>query len=181
MLRALFRFLHSNVWGTKLAVSWKRKRKSKILFYFFLIRSRATCTCKIKPWNASYDLKHYITLFKFFEIFYLVCNYLVCNKLPTHKVEKLSEKGLWVATGEYICKKKNLCPEWDLNCCTPAWRSELLPTGLLGSVNRCWLGVASTPHSNVWGNKIGRISKTKAKIKNPEIFSSNLVTSYVYV
>ena len=67
-------------------------------------------------------------------------------------------------------KKKNLCPEWDLNCCTPAWRSELLPTGLLGSVNRCWLGVASTPHSNVWGNKIGRISKTKAKIKNPEIF-----------
>ena len=72
--------------------------------------------------------------------------------------------------GVCMKKKKNLCPEWDLNCCTPAWRSELLPTGLLGSVNRCWLGVASTPHSNVWGNKIGRISKTKAKIKNPILF-----------
>ena len=36
-----------------------------------------------------------------------------------------------------VCKKKNLCPEWDLNCCSPAWRSELLPTGLLGSVNKC--------------------------------------------
>ena len=37
-----------------------------------------------------------------------------------------------------ICKKKKkLCPEWDLNCSTPAWRSELLPTVLLGSVNRC--------------------------------------------
>ena len=35
-------------------------------------------------------------------------------------------------------------------------------------------------HSNVWGNKIGRISRTKAKIKNPTIFFSNLVTSYVY-
>ena len=41
--------------------------------------------------------------------------------------------------------------------------------------------IYSTPHSNVWGNKIGRISKTKAKIKNPILFSSNLVTSYVYV
>ena len=28
-------------------------------------------------------------------------------------------------------------------------------------------------HSNVSGNKIGRISKTKAKIKNPEIFSGH--------
>ena len=38
-----------------------------------------------------------------------------------------------------VCKKKKkkTCAEWDLNCCTPAWRSELLPTGLLGSVNRC--------------------------------------------
>ena len=59
-------------------------------------------------------------------------------------------------------KKKNLCPEWDLNCCTSAWISELLPTG-----------VASTPHSNVWGNKIGHNSKTKAKIKNPIVSVSN--------
>ena len=29
-------------------------------------------------------------------------------------------------------------------------------------------------HSNVWGNKIGRISRTKAKIKNPEIFGHEL-------
>ena len=36
-----------------------------------------------------------------------------------------------------MCVKKNLCPELGLNCCTSAWRSELLPTGLLGSVNRC--------------------------------------------
>ena len=52
-----------------------------------------------------------------------------------------------------VCRylvKKNCA----LNCCTPAWRPELLPTGLLGSVNWCWLGVASTPHTNVWGNKI---------------------------
>ena len=38
---------------------------------------------------------------------------------------------------ESMLKKKKLCPERDLNCCTPAWRSELLPTGLLGSVNWC--------------------------------------------
>ena len=33
-------------------------------------------------------------------------------------------------------KKKILCPEWDLNCSTPAWRSELLPTGLLIGVDK---------------------------------------------
>ena len=26
---------------------------------------------------------------------------------------------------------KNLCPEWDLNCCTSAWRSGLLPAATL--------------------------------------------------
>ena len=42
-----------------------------------------------------------------------------------------------VQKNAYMCVKKNLCPELGLNCCTSAWRSELLPTGLLGSVNRC--------------------------------------------
>ena len=39
----------------------------------------------------------------------------------------------------------------------------------------------STPHRNVWGNKMGRISKTKTKIKNPIVSFSSWVTSYVYV
>ena len=47
-----------------------------------------------------------------------------------------------VQKNAFMCVKKNLCPELGLNCCTSAWRSELLPTGLLGSVNRCLLGVA---------------------------------------
>ena len=34
-------------------------------------------------------------------------------------------------------------------------------------------------HSNVWGNKIGRISRTKAKIKNPILFFSNSVRARV--
>ena len=50
--------------------------------------------------------------------FYIVCNYLVCDKVP-----------------DSMYVKKKLCSEWDFNCCTSAWRSVLLPTGLLGSVN----------------------------------------------
>ena len=46
--------------------------------------------------------------------------------------------------------KKILCPEWDLNCCNPAWRSELLPTGLLGSVNRLWAIDANWRHARAF-------------------------------
>ena len=47
-------------------------------------------------------------------------------------------RAVSIATGwVIICKKKKLVPEWDLNCCTPAWRSELLPAGLQGSANKC--------------------------------------------
>ena len=31
-------------------------------------------------------------------------------------------------------QKKKMCPEWDLNYCTSAWRSELLPTGATSEV-----------------------------------------------
>ena len=43
---------------------------------------------------------HYIILFKFFEIFYLVCNYLVCNYI----IEVLSYSGFDRSHGlTYVC------------------------------------------------------------------------------
>ena len=67
----------------------------------------------------------------FFFLFVFQGTYTLSRKI-------VRNRAVSIATGcVIICKKKNLCPEWDLNCCTPAWRSELLPTGLLGSVNRC--------------------------------------------
>ena len=66
----------------------------------------------------------YLNLF-FFQATYTLSRKIVRNRAVS------SYRGVCMQ------KKKNLCPEWDLNCCTPAWSSELLPTGLLGSVNRC--------------------------------------------
>ena len=74
---------------------------------------------------------YYIILFKYFFILF---KYFFFFKLRRKTVRK---RGVSSYRGVCMQKKKNLCPEWDLNCCTPAWRSELLPTGLLGSVNRC--------------------------------------------
>ena len=41
--------------------------------------------------------------------------------------------------------------------------------------------VKDSPYSNVWGNKISRISKTKMNIDNSKISSSNYVVLYVHV
>ena len=63
------------------------------------------------------------------------------------------------------CKKNKKKIVRDLNCSTPAWRSELLPTELLGSVNRCVAGLMyGETKLTVY------ISRTKAKIKNPIVF-----------
>ena len=68
-------------------------------------------------------------------------------------------------------KKKNLCPEWDLNCCTPAWRSELLPTGLLGSVNiRCCVHYSGFSIVMYGETKLAVSQERKRKSKIPKYF-----------
>ena len=69
----------------------------------------------------------------------LICFFLKFFQ-ATYTLSRKIVRNRAVSSYRVVCmlkKKKKLCPEWDLNCCTPAWRSELLPTGLLESVNRC--------------------------------------------
>ena len=65
---------------------------------------------------------------------------------------------------------KKLCPEWDLNCCTPAWGSELLPTGLLGSVNRCYVHYSGFSIVMYGETKLAVSRKRKRKSKIPKYF-----------